>query len=130
MELIARKIDAVIRKAQEEFVVLEAERILGEAQRRAPIKEGFLRQSGEPAGGEFRPRRILQQVVAEIVFSAPYAAAQHEGFFEHPLGGERKFLEGPLNEAIPGMPGRLQRHIRRSLRTAGLLAVSRTGRPR
>lgn len=72
-----------------------AEDMLGEASRRAPVEEGTLRGSGdvevhETAGG----------AVAVVSFNTVYAARQHEETeWEHPKGGQAKYLEQPLRES-------------------------------
>lgn len=98
------------------------EAVLGEAQRRAPIDEGTLRGSGvlilvvngrrfEGEGGISAATSaavaavrsgVPLEVNAEISFNTPYAARQHEELdWEHPKGGEAKYLERSLNEVVP-----------------------------
>lgn len=100
-----------------EGLVRSAENLLGHAQRLAPLDEGTLRASGavvlivngsryEGAGA----RQLAEQAVslaarygapvelsAEVSFSTVYAARQHEETtWDHPRGGQAKYLEGPL----------------------------------
>lgn len=74
-----------------------ADHVLGEAQRLAPLDEGTLRGSGQVtedvhAGG----------VDITISFSTPYAARQHEELdYQHPKGGQAKYLEEPFKRNLP-----------------------------
>lgn len=98
---------------------LVGEDLLGRATRLAPIEEGTLRGSGavvlivngtrhEGAGGlaaataaavAAATARRDYTVNVEVSFNTIYAAAQHEGLdFEHPLGGQAKYLEQPFRE--------------------------------
>lgn len=78
---------------------LAANDLLGEGQRLAPVEEGTLRGSGEVElevhGDHFE---------ATVSFSTPYAAVQHEELsFQHPKGGQAKYLEAPFKEKVPKM---------------------------
>jgi hypothetical protein len=65
----------------------------GKAQRLAPIDTGDLRGSGW--------HRMEKNAVI-IGFSTPYALIQHERLdFNHPKGGQAKYLEAPFAENIP-----------------------------
>ena len=96
--------------------------LLGNAQRRAPLDEGTLRGSAELAltvnGSRYDGAGALGAatfaaetaarsgqdvtVYAEVSFNTVYAAAQHEGLdYDHPKGGEAKYLERPLTELAP-----------------------------
>jgi hypothetical protein len=91
--------------------------LLGEAIRRAPVKEGILRGSGSAhfdgqrlaTGAEFgqpHPQATpaaggqdTGPLSAAVIFNTVYAAAQHErNDYAHPKGGEAKYLERPLAE--------------------------------
>lgn len=64
----------------------------GEAKRRAPVKTGDLKGSG------FSERDGLDVTVG---FTEPYALRQHEELeYEHPKGGEAKYLENPFKERV------------------------------
>lgn len=66
----------------------------GKAQRIAPIKEGFLRASGNT---EFKEERDI--FYGEVGFNESYALEQHENLtFKHPKGGQAKYLEFPFIE--------------------------------
>jgi hypothetical protein len=94
------------RAAAERAVTRVGERILGEAQREAPIREGTLRASGE-LEVDSRPG----EVVAVVSFNEVYAARQHEELdWEHPLGGKAKYLEDPVKRnGARARPGPLPR---------------------
>ena len=97
--------------------------LLGEAMRRAPVKDGTLRGSGlakvndtqvahtEKTGtgaaqviedfkaGRISLEKMINDLSGEVVFNTPYATIQHEELeFEHPRGGEAKYLENSLKE--------------------------------
>lgn len=80
------------RAAAERAVTRWGERVLGEAQREAPIEEGTLR-----ASGTMDVETGVAEVYAEVAFNTVYAARQHEETeWRHPLGGNAKYLEGPV----------------------------------
>lgn len=87
------------QRAAERAVTRVGERILGEAQREAPVEEGTLRASGE-LDVDARPG----EVVAEVSFNEVYAARQHEETsWHHPLGGKAKYLEDPVKRNAPAL---------------------------
>lgn len=60
----------------------------------APIEKGDLRGSGY-----FEVTETGDQVIGEVGFTAEYAWRQHEDLsYNHPLGGQAKYLEQPFNE--------------------------------
>lgn len=98
------------------------EDLLGESQRRAPVKEGTLRGSGElgfrvngilcegagafaEAGGlvtSLARAGALRLVEAVVSFNTIYALRQHEELdWEHPLAGQAKYLESVIQERGP-----------------------------
>lgn len=101
------------RQAAVAAVKAWGELVLGEAQRLAPIREGTLR-----ASGELDVDVLGTTVTAEISFNEIYAARQHEETdWAHPLGGQAKYLEGPVQRhAATG-----QRLLELELRRRGLL---------
>ena len=90
-----RKLNSIPRKAkdgvkQELMTVLFD--LQGESQRRAPIDTGALR------GSAFAEQNGLEGTVG---FTEIYALYQHEGVgFNHPKGGEAKYLENPFKQRI------------------------------
>ena len=64
----------------------------GKAMRLAPVKFGDLRRSAYVA---------TNKLEGEVGFLEPYATIQHEAeYFNHPKGGEAKYLEKPFNESV------------------------------
>lgn len=92
--------DEAVRNIQEAVDKLEHQSVQGlydalqfvgeEAQRRAPVETGDLRGSMEVH---------IDGTVGSVSFNTPYAATQHEHTeFDHPHGGQAKFLESVLVE--------------------------------
>lgn len=98
---------------------MSGEDLIARSVPRAPIDEGILRASAaltfivngrryEGAGAyelavrhavSLARRGELQSVSVEVSFNTVYAAAQHQGdHFNHPKGGEARYLERPLLE--------------------------------
>lgn len=82
--------------------------LAGRSARRAPVDTGDLRNNcsatvngsevfkNQAACGTVNPS---QRVEAEVGYSLPYALRQHEELnYNHPKGGEPKFLENPYLE--------------------------------
>lgn len=73
------------------------EDLLGNAQREAPVEEGTLRGSGQA-----HVEVTANGVHGEVTFDTPYAARQHEEVtWNHPKGGNAKYLENPLKAMAP-----------------------------
>lgn len=67
--------------------------LMGKAQQLAPVDTGDLR------GSAFNEVDGLEAVVG---FTEPYATRQHEEMeWEHPKGGQAKYLETPYKENLP-----------------------------
>jgi hypothetical protein len=76
---------------------IAANDLAGRAQRDAPIEEGTLR-----ASADVEVEETLDGADAIVSFSTPYAERQHEELgFEHPHGGQAKYLEAPFKEMVP-----------------------------
>lgn len=68
----------------------------GKSTERAPIDTGDLRGSGYMSTFE-----TPKEFTVEVGFNTVYAVRQHEELnYNHPKGGEAKYLERPLNENI------------------------------
>lgn len=81
----------VLNGALEKGLVLGAEHVLGESNKRVPHEEGTLENSGSVSyeGGKLR---------AAVSYDTPYAAVQHEDMtLRHDKGREAKYLENALN---------------------------------
>lgn len=110
-----KKMPAAARRAVGQEVSLAALDLLSEAVRLAPVKEGTLRGSGSvhfggkriATGSDFDALAIPGEaasggegtgpMTAAVIFNTVYATAQHERMdFNHPKGGQAKYLETPL----------------------------------
>jgi hypothetical protein len=113
-------------RAAEEWLEEVAGDLLARAIPRTPMEESTLRGSGhvEPDVGVDHTARGIEK---RVVFSTPYAAAQHEGWAIHPggyiwrarhyttPGTGPKFLENPLKEMSPRYEAALAAHVKRRL---------------
>ena len=83
--------------------------LAGESARRAPVDTGDLRSNCVAKIEDtvvFEERQVVSSTVhptarvsGTVGYSLPYALRQHEGLdFNHPRGGEAKFLERPYLE--------------------------------
>lgn len=82
--------------------------LLSKSQQRAPIDTGDLRGSGFAD---------IHGSSATVGFVEPYALRQHENLdFNHPGGGEAKYLENPLKENERNYINRIKEEIRRETR--------------
>jgi lipoate-protein ligase A len=85
---IGQNVESNVKRAVQE-VVLDLQ---GKAQQLAPIDEGHLRGS---ANNKVVVNR--GKVVGTVRFNERYALIQHEDLsFNHPKGGQAKYLEEPL----------------------------------
>jgi hypothetical protein len=87
--------DDIFRRATQVVTAalgIAANDLLGEGARLAPVDEATLRGSGHI------DRSVTPaSVTFEVSFNTPYAARQHEETnWEHPKGGQAKYLEEPL----------------------------------
>lgn len=101
----------------------------------APVEEGTLRASSEVAflvnghrfegaGAYARAEAVavglakagrLRTMSVEVSANTIYAARQHEELdWQHPLGGQAKYLEQPFAERAPRYPGIIEASIRRA----------------
>lgn len=111
-------------KATEDALYLEGEKIMTKSkQDYVPVDDGTLRSSGHVK----KPERRGKEVSVRMVYggsSAPYALTIHENpsvhdpptwrgveVKFHPDGRGPKYLQKPMNEAIPGMSSRIAAHL-------------------
>lgn len=74
------------------------------AVKRTPVEFGVLRNSAYAAP----PVTRGSETFVEVGFGTDYAVRQHEGtHYEHPRGGEAKYLETAMRDAMSGYLGRL-----------------------
>jgi hypothetical protein len=84
------------RKALKTGVVASANRLTGEIAQAAPVETGALRGSVHIAM-ERASSTSYEVVLSTGAEADQYAIVQHEGTeFIHPLGGQAKYVEGPL----------------------------------
>lgn len=84
----------VVEKAAMKGLRKLGEEILTEAKELCPVDSGTLRQSGSV-------RANSKNKTVEISFNTPYALKQHEEMsYNHPNGGQAKYLEQPFNERV------------------------------
>lgn len=94
------KIGASIFAELKVGLVLVTEDLAGEGSRKAPVDEGHLKASVRRET-DFKIAVIqgALQISQNVVAQTPYAFVQHEREdFNHPKGGQAKYLTGPLAE--------------------------------
>jgi len=83
-----RAADAITEAAQT-GIYEAAEALLDQAIEKTPVQDGILRASG---------RATQEGNVSAVSFNTPYAVRQHEELgYQHPNGGQAKYLEVPAN---------------------------------
>lgn len=89
----------------------EAQIEMTKSKRRVPVEHGVLRASGFVTKPERRGRNI-SVTLSYGGAAEDYAIPQHERLdFNHPRGGQAKYLESVLNESRPYMAVRLAARI-------------------
>lgn len=89
---IINKTENVSRKTMQSI----AADLKGKSIEKCPVDLGDLRGSAY-----YRTEVTRDGITAEVGFSSPYALKQHESLeFNHPQGGEAKFLQKALEENI------------------------------
>lgn len=79
---------------------------------RAPIRDGFLRNSVMTT----LPVQVSDQMTAIVAFNIIYARYQHEGVgFNHPRGGQAKFLSQTMEDHGPVVQQIIANHLRGAL---------------
>ena len=99
-------------KALAGALFIEAERIMGKSKRLVPVDTGALRASGHVQLPKISGKKV-RVVLGYGGAAAPYAVFVHERPARHNAPTQWKYLETPLNAAIPGMAGRIARRLRR-----------------
>ena len=89
---------------------LEGEQIMAKSKRIVPVATGALRASGHVQPPEVVGKRITV-VLGYGGAAAPYAVIVHERPATHAPPTQWKYLETPMNEAIPGMARRIARRM-------------------
>lgn len=89
------------------------------SQTRAPIDLGDLRANIDAEAG-YKVDEIMGRISASVLAARPYAYIQHEHEeFNHPKGGEAKYLTNPFQERLPRYQAALQDALLEALRAAG-----------
>ena len=99
------------QKALARALFLEGEQIMAKSKRLVPVDTGALRSSGHVQLPVIRGKKVTV-VLGYGGAAALYAVFVHEKQARHNPPTQWKYLEQPLNEAIPGMAGRLAKRIR------------------
>jgi len=106
----AEEFERIFRAAAMEGLSQAAEAVLAEAQERAPVETGTLRRSGTVTDAP-------HEMAVYVSFNTPYALRQHEELrYQHPNGGEAKYLENALTDKAPQIPGYVKRRVLERLR--------------
>jgi hypothetical protein len=100
-----RNLRAAVRVAANKALRDAAEFILEEANQTVPHEEGTLERSG-------RVTTDRAKMAAAISYNTPYAVRQHEGYYRHPNGRRRKWLELTLTEQSK----KVRDHIARAMK--------------
>lgn len=96
-----------VREGGERGVYLAAEHLLGVSRQQVPRDEGTLQRSGATATDG------LHGVVS---YDTPYAVRQHEELtWNHPRGGNAKYLEGPMGTESDTMQAVIHQAIKQRL---------------
>lgn len=98
---------STIEQAAQEALRDTAREVLLEARDRAPREDGDLRR---------KSRVVVDDLEARVVFSSHYAWFQHERLdYEHPNGGEAKFLENAIDALDVGhlIAGKVEARLKR-----------------
>ncbi|MFD8254231.1 hypothetical protein [Streptomyces werraensis] len=99
-----------LRAAEARGLLLGAEHVLGKANDRVPLDEGFLQSTGTASVDE-------GDMTAMVSFDGPYSVVQHERLdYRHAPGRTGKYLEGPLNESRAEVQALIAAQLRRALR--------------
>ncbi len=108
-----RRIQAVTPAALAQALNTEAELIMTRSKRIVPVKVGTLKASGRVENPEIRGNEVSVTLGYGGAASA-YALIQHEGNFNHPGQGERKYLERPVREATRTIGASIARRLKRA----------------
>ena len=93
----------------------ESQIILGESKKQCPVDTGTLRSTGHVT----EPKYTKSSVEVQIGYggaAAPYAIYVHERLDLRHKVGKAKFLEDPMKEALPKLPGSISERMRGELR--------------
>lgn len=104
------QITGPIRAGAARGLLLGAELVLDEADRRVPLEQGTLARSGTASVDE-------DDLRAAVSFDTPYAVRQHEDMtLRHPNGRQAKYLETALADTADEVRELIAAQVRRALR--------------
>ncbi|MGW8719682.1 hypothetical protein ACWGNR_10275 [Streptomyces althioticus] len=99
-----------LRGAEARGLLLGAEHVLGIANDKVPLDEGFLQSTGTASVDE-------GDMTAMVSYDGPYAVRQHEELrWRHAPGREAKYLENALNGSRAEVQALIAAQLRRALR--------------
>jgi hypothetical protein len=102
-----RPVLSLIEKAAQDALLEVAEAVIENSNDRAP------RLTGETEGTSFAR---VDDLTAQAGYDSFVARLQHEDLeYEHPLGGEPKFLEKAAEDVRPHVGSMIEKHIREVL---------------
>ena len=94
-----------VNKATARAVFATAQAIAHRADDLVPVDTGVLRSSQDVTRTKSFTQKDIRSVISYGGPSAPYAIVQHENLeYEHPKGGQAKFLEQPFLEETDNWP--------------------------
>ena len=101
---------AVLREVEREMTDLTAD-LLARSKPLVPRDKSTLVRSGTR-----EVVRVGDRIEGRVAYNTVYAARQHEETtWEHPRGGQAKYLEEPLRAMVPEFESRLAAAMRRAL---------------
>lgn len=99
-----------LRGAEARGLLLAAEHVLGVANDKVPLDEGFLQSTGTASVDE-------GDMTGMVSYDGPYAVRQHEELeWRHAPGREAKYLENALNSSQTEVRALIAAQLRRALR--------------
>lgn len=108
------ELQAFFRNAPDKFAVAsanalyqEAELVMTASKEQVPVDTGRLRNTGYVE----LPKIDSDKISVEMGYNTVYARRQHEELNYLHTVGKAKYLEDPLNEAKPNMPGNIAKSI-------------------
>lgn len=112
---IRRKIASLQRELPNEVgraIRVEAEIEATECKRRTPVDTGALRSTIHVEGPTTEAGGSISCAIVAGGPAADYAIHVHENLEAHHPVGQAKFIEEPLRESAPFLPGRIAKRLR------------------
>lgn len=105
-----RELQRIIEKAARRALSDAMDDLHSRAVSLAPIDTGDLRSSARSGVKDEQ-----DGFYGWVNFDSPYALVQHEGHFQHPRGGQRKYLEAPFRANAQRYGKSIAREIRKAV---------------